>query len=119
MDKLAYAGLPTFLDVSLTGPNIKGTIFGDTPLHIMAVWGDVESAQILIDEGAEIDARGEHDFTPLHEAVGQDKIEMVKLLLANGSNPNLKTSDGHTAFDLAELLNHHDVLVLLETERAK
>ena len=117
MNKLNYAGLPTFEGVALTDANIKGLSFGDTPLHIMAMWGDTEAIQILLEEGAELEARGEDGFTPLHCAVEQDKIDAVRLLLDVGANPCLRTSDGTDAFALAEVLGHTAVLNLLNEKK--
>lgn len=99
--KLKEADLPTFEGIVLDGPNVKGRSFGDTPLHIVAIWGDLEAARVLVEAGAEIDARGEHQFTPLHEAVSQGKIEVAEFLLKHGANPRLE-SDMGDAFALAD-----------------
>ena len=117
LDKLRNAELPTFIDVEITGPHAKGLSFGDTPLNIMAIWGDADSAKVLIRNGAEVDARGEDGFTPLHSAVEQDKIEVTRLLLDSGANPYLTTSDGTDAFELARLLGHHEILKLLDERK--
>ena len=113
MAKLEHAELPSFDGVALSGPNARSRVFGDTPLHIVAIWGDVESAEILIQEGAEIDARGEDNFTPLHNAVEQNKIELVKLLLKYGANRFLCSSDGSDARELARVLEHKEIFDLL------
>ena len=117
LDKLRHAELPTFMDVEITGPHTKGLSFGDTPLHIIAIWGDVDSAKVLIREGAEVDARGEDGFTPLHSAVEQDKIEVARLLLDSNANPYLRTSDGTDAFELARILGHDEILKLLDERK--
>ena len=114
LEKIRRAELPTFMDVEITGPNVKGRSFGDTPLHIMAIWGDVENARTLIEAGAEIDARGEDGFTPLLNAVGQGHVEMVRLLLDSGANPRLATIDGSDAFDLASSSDNLEIQQLLE-----
>lgn len=43
---------------------------------------------------------GEHDYTALHEAVSQGKVEMVRWLLAHGADPHLTTELG-TTWELA------------------
>lgn len=55
--KIRRAELTEFtgVDAKLQDPNEKG-LFGTTPLHVIAIWGDVEVANILLDAGAEIDA---------------------------------------------------------------
>jgi ankyrin repeat protein len=97
--RIRYAELPVFEGVEVDGPNVRGRSFGDTPLHIVAIWGDVEAARVLIASGAEIDARGEDDFTPLHNAVEQGHTEVVELLLDAGANPRLLCRAGD-AFSL-------------------
>lgn len=68
--------------------------FEDYPLHKIAFWGDVESARVLLDHGAHIDALGEDGDTPLHRAVAAGQDEMVQLLLARGADPTLRNRYG-------------------------
>jgi ankyrin repeat protein len=63
---------------------------GITPLHEFARKGDVETAAIFLDHGADIHARDEDiGSTPLGWAAKFGKAEMVKLLLARGAKVNL------------------------------
>ena len=63
--------------------------FGDTPLHVAAVWGDVEAIEMLVRAGADVDAAGELGCTPLYEAVGQGHAAARRLLDA-GASPHLR-----------------------------
>jgi ankyrin repeat protein len=47
--------------------------------------------KLLIDSGADVGQRGVNDWTPLHYAVTRRDAEAVKLLLASGADPALKT----------------------------
>jgi ankyrin repeat protein len=61
-----------------------------TPLHRFAESGDVESAGIFIDHGADLHARDEElSSTPLGYAARFGKVLMVELLLRRGAKPNL------------------------------
>jgi cytohesin len=63
----------------------------DYPLHKVAIWGDVEAAEVLLQNGADINSRGEDDDTPLHRALMSDNAHaMVVFLLTRGANPDLK-----------------------------
>ena len=63
IEKIQQAGLPDFADVPLDSAKARGREpFRETLLHVVAVWGDAESARVLIDEGADIDVPGEFDF---------------------------------------------------------
>lgn len=65
---------------------------GSTPLHFVAAKGDMAMVQMLVDFGADVNARDKEDvggYTPLHYAVQMNNYEVVELLLVNGANPNL------------------------------
>lgn len=63
---------------------------GATPLHVAATLGDASTARLLLDLGANANARcdpgGE---TALHYAARFGEREMVELLLARGADPRL------------------------------
>jgi ankyrin repeat protein len=86
--------------------------FGETPLHIVSIWGDAEAIELLVAGGAEIDKPGEDAFTPLHCAVEQDKAPAVGALLRLGAG-NMRNKFGQTPRELAESLNHKSVVALL------
>ena len=101
IEKFREADFPGWQLSGVDGPRGRFGSFGQTMLHVVAVWGDVESGRILIEEGALLDVAGEHGCTPLHEATLQGHSEMVRLLLDAGSNPDLRCEYG-TFFEIAE-----------------
>ena len=82
-------------------PN-QSTYFG-SPLS-QACWNDgFEAAELLIDRGANVNARDAvADFTPLHWAAGNETLRphLVKLLLASGADPNAAGGEPVGAFGL-------------------
>ncbi len=113
--KIRDAELVQCDNVDFNEPNVRSPLSGETPLHIVAVWGDVESAKVLLDAGADIDVLGEDDHTPLHEAIGQGHIEMVRLLISRGADLRRRCSFGD-AFELAALGHDENIKILLKTE---
>ena len=111
--KIRNAQLPDFdgVDAKLENPNESG-LFGTTPLHVVAIWGDVESARILLDNGAEIDVSAEEDHTALHEAISQGHLEMVRLLISRGADLKRKCSFGN-AIELADLGESEEIKKLV------
>jgi len=95
LEKIRQADLPEFMDVELTGPNVRTRSFGETPLNVVSVWGEVESAKVLIDEGAILDVPGEEGCTPLHEAAIHGHVDLVKLLLERGVDRSIKSNFGN------------------------
>ena len=59
---------------------------------------DVNKVIELINEGADVNYQGEHDQeTALMNASEQGDIEIMKVLLENGANVNLKSHSGNTS----------------------
>ena len=76
---------------------------GRSALDLAADGGHVASAALLIGSGADIDPRNPTDgSTPLLRAVDRGDLEMVRLLITAGANPQTARSDGATAAKLAE-----------------
>src|SRR6266568_889899 len=95
--KIRHAELVQFSNVRLDGPSVRSPLSGETPLHIVAIWGDVDSARVLLDAGAEIDAKGEEECTPLHEAIIQGHVETARFLVLRGADSAMLTSLRHGA----------------------
>jgi ankyrin repeat protein len=60
---------------------------GDNALHCVCVWGDFEAVKLLVENGIDINQRGEHGFSPLNVAVDFGFNEIADYLIANGSDP--------------------------------
>lgn len=84
------------------------SLFGDYPLHVAAVRGSVEDINILVDHGANINAKGEYDMTPLHHAAEHGHPEAVRTLLEKGADANLEDDHKCTPVELALLCNEDD-----------
>ncbi len=83
---------------------------GITALHIAAGEDSVEIVQLLIDEGADVNARGfAAGVTALHQAALFGRAENARILLENGADVNARDSGGRTplATGLSVLENEH------------
>src|SRR5918994_744555 len=63
---------------------------------------DVASAELLLDAGAEPDARQQLGYTALHAAAQNDDEALAVLLLRHGADPSLRNEQGATARSIAE-----------------
>lgn len=60
---------------------------GDNALHCVCVWGDIEAAKLLVENGINLHQKGEFGFTPLRVAHDFGYPLIVKYLLAAGADP--------------------------------
>jgi ankyrin repeat protein len=72
------------------------------PLHSALAGGHVGVAELLVEAGADVNARQGGGWTPLHAAVRNRSEEAVHLLVTSGADPMRPADDGTTARDLAE-----------------
>jgi uncharacterized protein len=114
LERLKNDDHPMFEGVSTIEVNGRYGVFQESPLHILAVQGDLEGCRLLLEAGAEVDLPGEQGYTALHEAVHQGHFELVKLLLDYGSDPGLATELGTTDF-LAE--DYPDIVAILKNRQ--
>ncbi|NNL30380.1 MAG: hypothetical protein HKO77_05125, partial [Gemmatimonadetes bacterium] len=68
---------------------------GFTPLHYAARQGHIETAELLLDGGADIDQlSGGDNSSPLLVAVINGNYDLATVLLERGADPNLVSDDG-------------------------
>jgi ankyrin repeat protein len=85
-------------------PNLaSGNAMRVRPLHSAAAGGpDVEIVRLLLDAGAEVDARQRHGFTALHSAAQNGVLDQVQILLERGADPAALTDEGRSPLSYAE-----------------
>lgn len=71
------------------------------PVHAAAAVCDHEILTILLDQGADPDARQQNGYTPLHTAAARGDIDMARLLLARGADASARGTDGLSVADVA------------------
>lgn len=76
---------------------------GWTPLHLAAFFGQAELANVLIERGANVNARSTNSMknTPLHAAAAGGAVALIELLLKRGAAVNATQEGGWTALHAA------------------
>lgn len=75
------------------------------PLHAAAAVRDRETMRLLLERGADANAKQQSDFTPLHGAASRGDIEMAQLLIEHGADRGARTADGMTPDEVAVKYN--------------
>jgi len=79
-----------------------------------AVWrGNEEITEYLIKKGADLNTISKEGQSNLVLAVGADRINICKLLVENGSNPDVKDMMGMSAFQYATLFKKEKIAEIL------
>jgi len=81
-------------------------MFGDTPLHLVCGWGDVEAVTKLLAAGADVNALGEKGMTPLFYATS---VKVADLLLTAGVDPSVVSELGGNAERYLRNVGYRDV----------
>jgi len=93
-----------------------------SPIHDAALAGDVELMEMLIANGADVDTRDVHGYTPLLLAIQEGHTDIAKTLIANGADVNARavssSGDDVTPLYLSIILGRGIVADLLRDNGA-
>src|SRR5437588_7260509 len=95
------AELEALLDENPQLVNLVDKMDYGTPLHWAAVYGQLESCQILLARDADVDVPDDCGGTALFWAISGGEAEVVRLLLAHGASLAHRNSDGRTPLEHA------------------
>jgi uncharacterized protein len=103
--------------------------YGETPLHRAAFYRHKDVVEVLLANGADVNAKDSGGLTPLHEVVAdgirpwlgaedQGPKDVMEVLLANGADVNAKDSSGLTPLHMAVQDGRKDLVELLLAHNA-
>ena len=102
--------LAAYLLNNNANPNLTNNQ-GISPLYTSCMLGHKELVALLLNNDALPNIKiNEVISTPLMSAVVNDRVEIVRILLKFGANPNIKNTEGKTAI---ELTNNNAIISIL------
>lgn len=94
---LQYQGTPSFCGhPSISSVHDLGSM-GETLLNLAVNLQAKKDILLLIKNGADVNKPGELEFTPLQNACLHGNTSIIKILLENGANQNIKNEFGYNA----------------------
>ncbi len=90
-----------------------------TPLFFATESGQKDVAELLLANGADVNARDIDGETPLFHTVEKGHIDAVQLLLASKADVNAKSRDGATPLIYAAVFNQNNIAQLLLANKAE
>lgn len=88
---------------------------GFTPLALACYFSQYPVSKLLVEKGADVNkvASNGSQIGPIHSAVAVNSVELVRLLLENGGDPNLKQNGGVTPLHSAAHRGNVPIIELL------
>jgi ankyrin repeat protein len=101
-----HAGFPPLMAALSCSRTHSGTVARPDVIDVLG---------LLLDFGADPNQRGINDYTPLHMAVAEENAGAIRLLIARGADPALRTriDDCETAYEMAARAGLADLAALL------
>ncbi len=89
-NKEACECLDRLIDMNpgLKGVNVNFSIYNYKPLHIISVMGHKKMAELLIEHGADVNARDDGGRDPLYFALRENHMDLVVLFIEKGADIN-------------------------------
>jgi ankyrin repeat protein len=97
----------------------SGNAMKNQPLHAATAGRRLETARLLLESGADPNARQTGGFVPLHSAAQNGDRALVELLVSRGADVNARSDDGRTALGLATEGGHEEIARLLRERGAR
>lgn len=121
--KMIEAGADIHAKVSKTDTQDRGgQVKGESPLHSAVKSGNTELVKVLIEAGADVNARDQNKSTPLLEAAAKKNARAANMLIEAGADLNARSevAKGEKGVTAAEALSRNGIpLVAKEPPAAR
>jgi hypothetical protein len=111
------ASVVRMLEMRSIDVEAKGGEHGSTCLIVAALNGHFAICRLLLDKGAQLEAKDSDGWTPLHYAAWNGHVEFVRLICDHGADVEARDNDGWTPIHWAAYNGHISVVKELIDER--
>lgn len=101
------------------GGDPNGTTSDISALFAASYRGQLVTAQLLIERGADVNLKDKRGTSPIMTAAREGHVAVVKLLLDKGADPNGKNKDGESAISRAAAEGHAEIEAILKRAGAR
>jgi ankyrin repeat protein len=112
------AAVQTLLDHGAQVNALSTNALRNTALHAAAAGRALEAGKLLIERGANVDARQHSGWTALHAAAQTGDIEFARALIERGADVNVRADNQQRPLDLALLKGRQAMVDFLESRGA-
>jgi ankyrin repeat protein len=102
-----------------SGLSAGGNGNGDAPILVAAARNCVATVELLLDKGADINAKDNDGWTPLIKAAAGDRTELARLLLERGADMDVVDKLERTASMYAGLPGREEMAALFKAAKAR
>lgn len=115
IDEAIDKGFPEAVDLLLEKfPDRLPIGFMDSRFLIASGVGVVETMKVLLERGADIEAKNVHDTKALTFAASKGQMTATIFLMDNGLDPYHKDKTGQTVISRAQGAGHHEVAKVMQ-----
>lgn len=93
--------------------NFRDEEYHMTPLHNASHYGQFDAVMLLLEHGADVNAKNIEGNNPLFAAVHQQHLEISRVLIERGADINARNKFGYTPIRTASRMGNTEILKLL------
>jgi len=96
------------------GANVRAVAVNDWPLLLYAaIYGQTETAKMLLDKKVDVNAQTREGIAPIHSATSFGRTDFVKMLVEHGAKIDIQTTEGAMPLSWALNPNTYDIAEFL------